>query len=255
MGVITSAVFAQPRRGASQENTNDSRYGMAQLGKFTQSRGALISPTAAENLASFFDCIGELKTREGHPLIFDAGPGTDFPSLYRARVFQSDEKLKAALARPDIHFGSPLAPSAAAGRMNARGILAFYGANNQKVAVAEVRPPVGSRIAVARLEIIRTLRLLDVTALGDVRITEGLADCGLAGRMEGAVFLRSLRSRLTRPAIPDDDGSEYLATEAMAHFLATEASAPIDGIIFPSVQAVGDAFNIVLFTGRPVLSP
>jgi hypothetical protein len=37
VGVITSAVFARPRRGTSQENTNDSRYGMAQLGEFTQS--------------------------------------------------------------------------------------------------------------------------------------------------------------------------------------------------------------------------
>jgi hypothetical protein len=32
--------------------------------------------------------------------------------------------------------------------MNARGISVFYGANNQKAAIAEVRPPVGSQIAV-----------------------------------------------------------------------------------------------------------
>ena len=229
--------------------------GWRSLANLLKAEARLFSPKAAENLASFFDCIGELEAREGHPLILDAGPRTDFPTLYRARVFQSDDKLKAALTRPDIHLGSPPVPSAAAGRMNARGILAFYGANNQKVAVAEVRPPVGSRIAVAQFEIIRTLRLLDVTALGDVRITEGLADCGLAGRMEGAVFLRLLRSRLTRPAMPDDDGSEYLATEAMVHFLATEVSAPIDGIIFPSVQAVGDAFNIVLFQGAARVEP
>jgi hypothetical protein len=179
--------------------------------------------------------------------VVDAGPGTDFHTLYRARVFQSDDKLEAALGRPDIHLGSPSAPLAAAGRLNARGIPVFYGANNRKAAIAEVRPPVGSQVAVAQFEIIRKLRLLDLTALSDVSVTGSILDFGLAGRMEGAVFLRSLSGRITRPVMPDDDPFEYLATQAIADFLATEASVPIDGIIFPSVQAAGDVLNVVLF--------
>jgi hypothetical protein len=205
------------------------------------------SRTAANHLTSIFDGIGELQTRDGRPLVVDAGPGTDFHTLYRARVFQSDDKLEAALGRPDIHLGSPPAPLAAAGRMNARGISVFYGANNQKAAIAEVRPPVGSQVAVAQFEIIRKLRLLDLTALSDVRVTGSIFDFGLAGRMEGAVFLRSLSGRITRPVMPDDEPFEYLATQAIADFLATEASVPIDGIIFPSVQAAGDVLNVVLF--------
>src|SRR6202012_4609600 len=47
--------------------------------------------------------------------------------------------------------------------------------------------------------------------------------------------------------MPDDEPFEYLATQAIADFLATEASAPIDGIIFPSAQAAEGAFNVVLF--------
>lgn len=47
--------------------------------------------------------------------------------------------------------------------------------------------------------------------------------------------------------MPDDELFEYLATQAVAGFLATEASVPIDGIIFPSVQAAGDALNVVRF--------
>jgi hypothetical protein len=205
------------------------------------------SRTAANHLTSIFDGIGELQTRDGRPLVVDAGPGTDFHTLYRARVFQSDDKLEAALGRPDIHLGSPPAPLAAAGRMNARGISVFYGTNNQKAAIAEVRPPVGSQIAVVQFEIIRKLRLLDLTALNDVRDTESISDFGLAGRMEGAVFLRSLSGRITPPAMPDDEPFEYLATQAIADFLATEVSAPLDGIIFPSVQAAGDVLNVVLF--------
>jgi hypothetical protein len=205
------------------------------------------SRTAANHLTSIFDGIGELQTRDGRPLVVDAGPGTNFRTVYRARAFQSDDKLEAALGRPDIHLGSPPAPLAAAGRMNAPGISVFYGANNQNAAIVEVRPPVGSQIVVAQFEIIRKLRLLDLTALSDDRVTGSLFDLGLAGRMEDAVFLRSLCGRITQPAMPEDEPFEYLATQAIADFLATEALVAIDGIIFPSVQATGDVLNVVLF--------
>lgn len=205
------------------------------------------SRTMAKRLASIFDGIDELQTRDGRPLVVDAGPDTDFHALYRARVFQSNDKLEAALDRPDIHLGPPLAPWAAAGRINARGISVFYGANNQRTAIAELRPSVGSLVAVAQFKIIRKLRLLDLTALGDVPVTASIADFGLAGRKETALFLRSLNERITRPAMPDGEPFEYLATQAIADFLATEASVSMDGIVFPSVQAAGDALNVVLF--------
>jgi len=217
------------------------------LEKSLKTEARFFSRTAANHLASIFDGIGELQTRDGRPLVVDAGPGTDFHALYRARVFQSDDKLEAALARPDIHLGSPPAPLAAAGRMNAHGISVFYGANNQKAAIAEVRPPVGSQVVVARFEIIRKLRLLDLTALNDIRVTRSIVDFGLAGRIETAMFLRSLSWRIVRPVMPDDEPLEYVATQAIADFLATEASAPIDGIIFPSVQGTRDDLNVVVF--------
>jgi RES domain len=205
------------------------------------------SRTAASYLTSIFDGIGKLQTREGRPLVVNAGPGSGLDTLYRARIFQSDDKLEAALGRPDIYLGPPPAPLAAAGPFNARGISVFYGANNQRAAIAEVRPPVGTQIAVAQFQIIRKLRLLDLTALSDARVTGSLADFGLAGRMKSAEFLRSLSRRIARPVMRDDEPFEYLATQATVDFLATEASMSIDGIIFPSLQALGDAFNVVLF--------
>ena len=47
--------------------------------------------------------------------------------------------------------------------------------------------------------------------------------------------------------MPDDEAFDYLATQAVADFLATEAGTPLDGILFPSVQAAGNALNVVLF--------
>ena len=64
--------------------------------------------------------------------------------------------------------------AAAAGRMNARGISVFYGANDPLVALSEVRPPVGARVAIARFEIIRPIKLLDLTARARVRTDTAL---------------------------------------------------------------------------------
>jgi hypothetical protein len=211
----------------------------------TQSR--FFNRTAASCLASVFGGIGDLQTRYGRPLVVDAGPGARFHMLYRARVFQSDADLEAALARPDVHLGAPPASLAAAGRMNAQGISVFYGASNQKTTIAELRPPVDARMAVAQFQIIRKLRILDLTAIGKVRLTENLGDLGLVGRAEHAVFLRSLIERISRPQMLDDKPDGYLVTQAVADFLATEAQASIDGIIFPSRQIVEDTFNVVLF--------
>jgi len=205
------------------------------------------SRTAANQLTSIFDGIGKLLTCDGRPLVVDAGPGTSFHTLYRARPFQSDDKLQAALSRPDIFLGSPPAHLANAGRINARGISVFCGTNSKKAAIAEFRPPVGSQVVVAQFDIIRKLRLLDLTALNDLRDTGSITDFGLAGRREDAVFLRSLSERIAQPALFDDEPSEYLTTQAIVDFLATESSVPIDGIIFPSVQAIGDVFDVVLF--------
>ncbi|MGO8405374.1 RES family NAD+ phosphorylase [Rhizobium ruizarguesonis] len=48
--------------------------------------------------------------------------------------------------------------------------------------------------------------------------------------------------------MPDDQEFDYLPTQAVADFLATETVTPLDGIIFPSVQVAGGKQNVVLFT-------
>lgn len=197
-------------------------------------------------MLNVFGCIDQLDTIDGHPLIVEAGPGRTIHELYRARVFQSDDKSADALGRPDLRLGSPPWEHATAGRMNARGISVFYAARQDKVAIAEVRPPVGSRVAVARLDIIRPVRLLDLTAFAKVHETGSIFDPSFGRTLERAYFLRSLVKRMIRPVMPDDEVFDYLATQAVADFLASENNPTVDGIIFPSAQ-VFDGHNIVLF--------
>lgn len=211
-----------------------------------KSEARFFSQSAAAHLASVFGGIDQLKVRGGRSLVVDAGPEHELNHLYRARVFQSDPPLKEALCYPDRYVGSPPARLANAGRMNARGISVFYGATEAEVAISEVRPPVGSKVVVAKFLLTRPLRLLDLTRISEVYDKGSVFDPTWIARLERAAFLRTLGNRMTKPVMPDDEAFEYLATQAIADFLATENDPRLDGIVFRSVQA-GKGSNIVLF--------
>ncbi len=151
-----------------------------------------MSRSAAAHLERVFSDLDSVRTRSGRPCVRSAGPGTDLRFLHRARVIQSDEPLEEAIRRPDLHLGPPPARHASAGRMNARGISVFYVASAPATALAEVRPPVGSKVVVARFEIVRALRLLDLTDLREAVDGGSVFDPTLSERMARAMFLRPL---------------------------------------------------------------
>jgi hypothetical protein len=200
---------------------------------------------AQATLGSVFEGLADHETRDGRRVVIQAGPGLALSSLYRARVFQSSEPLEKALKRPDIEIGPPPFNMATAGRMNARGISVFYGATEPNVALAEIRPPVGSRVLIGRFELLRFVSLLDVAALESVFVKGSIFDGGYVRRLEQAKFLRHLSRRITMPVMPDDEPSNYLITQAIADYLAAEVR--LDGIIYPSAQAGDNAQNVVLF--------
>lgn len=209
-------------------------------------RARFFSSTGEKLLSLVFAGIDEMKTQAGRPLVVDAGPAKPLDYLYRARVFQSDRVLTDALSHPDTHLGSPPPKTARAGRMNAQGISVFYGATREEVAIAEVRPPVGSRVAVARFQIVRSLRLLDLTAANEAHEDGSIFDPSFKARLARAAFLRSLGAKMVRPVMPDDEAIDYLPTQAVADYLATANEPRLDGIVFPSAQ-VEEGSNVVLF--------
>jgi hypothetical protein len=219
----------------------------------TQAR--YFSTKAEAVLASIFEGIADHQRLHGNPVIVEAGPGKELTALYRARVFQSDEKLENSLKRPDRDLGPPPSNVAASGRMNARGISVFYGATDPLVALAEVRPPVGSKAMVARFELVRLVQLLDVEALRTV-VTEGsVFDRTYIRRLERAEFLKWLSHRITTPVMPDDEPFEYLATQAVADFLGGSTNPPLDGMLYRSVQGGNGKLNVVLFHKAARIQP
>jgi RES domain len=205
------------------------------------------NPYAQTTLRAVFEGLADHETRDGRRVIRQAGPGFELAALYRARVFQSSDPLERALVRPDIGIGPPPYHSAAPGRMNAQGISVFYATTDPDVALAEIRPPVGSRVLIGKFELLRPMRLLDVAALESVFVKGSIFDGGFMRRLERARFLQHLSRRITMPVMPNDETSDYLITQAIADYLATEVK--LDGILYPSAQARGRDHNVVLFHG------
>ncbi|WP_447731653.1 RES family NAD+ phosphorylase [Rhodanobacter soli] len=189
--------------------------------------------------------------------IAEVGPGTALDRLYRARVFLTLGELEVAMQLPEKFIGPPAPGIGGFGRMNAKGISVFYGSIEPLIAIAEVRPPVGSHVVVAGFKITKRLRLLDFTRLGPVRLGESKFDRLTAERYERSAFLGKLRSRLVMPVMPGEEEDGYLITQAVADYLSTDEALKLDGIMFPSVQheereAVGN--NVILFRKAALVS-
>jgi hypothetical protein len=205
------------------------------------------SPQTRSYLRDLFNGLEGLRTRDGRPILVEAGPDREIKTFYRARVFQDDAQLKKALTLPDQELGPPPARMGRAGRLNAAGVPIFYGADVAKVAVAEVRPPVGSKVVVARFELLRPLRLLDIEALKSLLVEGSFFDPEYMGRLQRAAFLDSFSIRFTQPVMPDHEAFEYIPTQAIADYLANEVEPQLDGILYASPQSGGAGKNVALF--------
>jgi hypothetical protein len=222
------------------------RWGLFRKSILTEAR--LFNSDAEAILNEIFAGLDNHATAQGKKVIIHGGPGTRMSVLYRARMFQSNEKLEAAIARPDVELGAPPSAHATTGRMNSKGIGVFYGATHPGVALAEIRPPVGSRVLVGRFQIIRPLRLLDLDAMQSIQAKGSIFERSYVHDLEKNAFLHTLSETLTRPVLPDDEASEYLVTQAIADYLATRRELALDGIVYPSVQQSGKLKrNVVLF--------
>jgi hypothetical protein len=180
----------------------ESHAGWRHFEKSLKTQARYFSRMAEWTLSSIFEGIADHKARDGRPIVVDAGPGMPIAVLYRARVFQSDDKLKEALKRPDKEVGPPPYRAASAGRMNAHGVSVFYGATDSATARAEIRPPVASRVGVGRFELIGPVRLLDVEALRSLNVEGSIFDRSYIQRLERAKFLEWLSRRITMPVMP-----------------------------------------------------
>ena len=171
---------------------------------------------------------------------------TEF-NIFRARHFGSINSVRKALLVPDRELARPPFSIARAGRMNADGIAVFYGATDMQVALAEIRPPVGSSVVVSRFCVSKgkEIRLLDVEAFGRAYENYVESDEDMETKLD---FIKSFGDQVTKPVVPENESKEYIITQVISDYLSSRRDIDIHGFIYKSTQTnVNGHKNIVLF--------
>jgi hypothetical protein len=218
-------------------------------------RARFFSQFAEQVLNELFHNLDLLKTYDGKSVIRIAGPSTEYPYIFRARVSQTHNSLDQILKNPVKELSSPPPKYAKNGRMNAPGISVFYGATEIETCIAEVRPPVGSHVVIGRFQIIKNINLLDLNTLSQIYVKGSYFAPDFKARKGHAAFLRDLVAELTKPVMPDEENFEYLPTQIVAEYLAEKVKPKLDGIIFCSSQAQNKEQNIILFHNSCAVEP
>lgn len=133
----------------------------------------------------------------------------------------------------------PKPDRATEGRANPRGIPHLYLATHEETAVAEVRPWVGSLVSVARVQLLRSVTVVNCTT-DDHGFRVYFEEPDPEAR-EKAVW-RDIDRAFSRPVTMDEGLPEYVPTQVLAEVFRSDGA---DGIAYRS--ALGPGHNIALF--------
>jgi hypothetical protein len=205
------------------------------------------SPTAGAFFSELFTGVDQLQYwdvtgKKKDSVVVSLPKGS---KVFRARICDSVDALKAVYQNPFLNVGPPPPEKARAGRMNAEGVVVFYGATDPNTCIAEMRPPLGGDTAVITLETTKLLRLLDFTRLSKCLGELSYFQTDFREETERFKFLRHLGRLISRPIIPGNE-ADYLITQTMTEYLAHIHEKSFDGILFNSTQRK-EGINVVIF--------
>ena len=216
-----------------------------------RSHARFFGATTVATLDRIFKNLASLRTICGKPVIREIKPGARDSSFWRARIAHSVPEMNSIL---DLNFlssqlGPPPSDKATAGRMNAEGIPVFYGALEKETCVSEVRAPVGSFVVLVKFDLLNPIRVLDLEALSNVYSNFSHFDPNYIEKRNLESFLKELVGEMSRPVMPHEEDREYIATQKVSEYLASQVEPRLHGIIFSSAQTGGGGCNVVLFNG------
>lgn len=219
-------------------------------------RRRFFSPLAHTLFAKLFGGVEELKVRlpgqnNAVSVVHNLPIGSE---LFRARICSSEAVLVEVFTDPLKHVGPPPESHARTGRMNADGVVVFYGAEDLKTCLAEMRPAIGNDLAVIKLRTTKSLRLLDFSLLEHAYSGTPLSyfQPDFSDELEKRTFRRRLHRLVSQPIIPGKE-TEYLITQTMAEYLAHVHQNPFDGVLFASAQRANGK-NVVLFPAPDLMT-
>jgi RES domain len=155
-------------------------------------------------------------------------------SVYRARAASTEDEVREILRSAEAELGPPPRDRRRAGRLNAEGIGVFYGGFSDEVCIAEMRPSLASYVVVGRFELVRPIKVLDLTAFDRHRPMGSLFRPGFNEERLRWRFLQAFHWRITEPVQPDSEAMEYVPTQVIAEYLHRVLG--FDGLVYRSAQ-------------------
>jgi RES domain len=189
--------------------------------------------------------VWDKKNKVHQPVVRIAKKGF---GIWRARVCESRSLVEKIVEEPMLHLGPPPPNRARAGRMNAEGIVVFYGALERDTCLAEMRPSLGGDLIAGQFKTTKEMRILDFEGLERAQHGASLSyfQSDFVRQIARRKFLSHLHSLISRPVLPGNE-SEYIVTQTLTEYLAHIYKPALDGISFSSTQHEGGK-NIVLFS-------
>jgi len=165
-------------------------------------------------------------------------PKTQNPKyVFRARI---NNQLKILSI---TEMGKPAIEKSKDGRANPKGISYFYGASDEKTAIAETRPYKSENVCVAKFKVNKKTSLIDLRNPQNTISPFGLDDDSLSLLYkEHMPFLGHLGNALSKPVLPHKIELEYLPTQYLCELIKDNN---FNGIVFKSSLEKGD--NYVFF--------
>lgn len=145
-----------------------------------------------------------------------------FKTIYRARVANTEADQKRILENPPRELAPPPPGLRTAGRLNAAGVVAFYGATDVATCLAELAVPFGGAAIVGEFTFECPVRVLDLRLLSRAAMVVSWFDPQCADKVNYVRFMRRLRNKLRKPIMPGNETLDYLPTQMVAEFLASE---------------------------------
>ncbi|MGR3179978.1 MAG: RES domain-containing protein [Candidatus Anammoxibacter sp.] len=157
--------------------------------------------------------------------------------VYRARINHQ------SIALPIAEMGTPPFGKSKDGRANPKGISYFYGASDEKTAIAETRPYKSENVCVAKFKVNKRISLIDLRDPKSTISPFGLDDDSLSLLyQEHMPFLGHLGDALSKPVLPYKKELEYLPTQYLCELVK---DSNFNGIVFKSSLEKGN--NYVIF--------
>jgi hypothetical protein len=165
--------------------------------------------------------------------------------IFRARSHNDGIEFR----KPE-ELGPPTEELAKAGRMNAAGIVVFYGALEEVTSIAETARGSPS-VSIGTFELVKSAAVLDLTNLPRIPSIFDIARIDLRVPLR---FLRRFCADVSEPIVPDDRiHVEYTPTQIVSEFIKLRFrdvdGSPVDGVLYPSSRR-DDGRNLVLFLRR-----